>query len=487
MRRVYVPSFGGDVQLKEVFGKGGEAQVYRLPYNDRFVAKIYSDHEKARAAAPRVKRLAKISSQLRQNSEAFEKRILLPREVVLDPSTRVPLGFTMPRAIGPDLRTLYRWFHPTENPNPHAAMQIQRYARNVAALVHEVHRAGLRVADLNSTNFLATRTGAVFLIDTDSFAIPAPGADHARPPLNCPVGKAEFLPPELQGIPLVNAPRGEHQDCWSLAVLLFLLFARGTHPFDGIDERGILPTQQGARMKVRGAFPYGGSHKRLVPPPHGNEAWKALTPDVRSLMCRAFVDGHDDPPERPAALEWVAALDRLLRRGFYYCPNQHSFPTWTRELEGRCPKCGEKLGRWSTNPAERNVSPPIRTRASSTPWASVRRTSGRNAPYAERRSSRPPASARASASRHQPSRTSAPSGVVSIAPGPAGPRGAVRTSVGFTEGALSVLSQGMATMGVILLRVVSYLTGFAAGVVISLTVTAILLVLVILAIRIHLP
>ena len=349
MRQVYAASSGRLLGLGNVFDKGGEAAIHELPGDQALVAKVYSDQARAAAAAPRVERLAKASGRLRQESQAFRERILLPQDLLLSPATRMPIGFTMRRATGRDLRTLYRWFHPKENPNPHTAMQMYRYARNVASLVNQVHRVGLRVADLNSTNFLATKTGAVFLIDTDSFAIPEGGADVARPPLNCPVGKAEFLPPELQGVSLVDARRGERQDCWSLAVLLFLLFARGTHPFDGTDETGRLPTQQGARMTVSGAFPYAGRGGLITPPRRGFEAWRALPSEVRSLMIRAFVDGHAEPSRRPPASEWISVLDQCLQRGFRYCRDGHSFPTWThRSVEACSDPCRKALGYWST-------------------------------------------------------------------------------------------------------------------------------------------
>lgn len=487
MKPVYVLSPGGPLHLKEVLGNGGEASVYKFPNNDRFVAKIYSSHEGAEAAAPRVRQLAEMSLELRQRSKAFEKRILLPRDLLLDPDTRAPLGFTMARATGSQLRTLYEWFHRKENSNPHATMQMCRYARNVAALVREVHRAGLRVADLNSTNFLAAETGAVFLIDTDSFAIPEPGTDYAKPPLNCPVGKAEFLPPELQGIPLVSAPRGEHQDRWSLAVLLFLLFARGTHPFDGTDKRGTLPTQQGARMKISGTFPYGRSPVLITPPRRGLQAWKMLPDEVRSLMTRTFVDGHQAPANRPAAEEWVEVLDQLLSLGFHYCQRQHSFPAWLNKPGDACPKCGRGLGRWSTNPAERNRPPPTRTRTSPIPRVSSGKSHARATPYAARKPVRAPASQRPTAPRHHPSHRSTPPGPASAASGSGGVGGALRSIYDVTEGAFSFLCQGVVTLGAILLRIVSYLAGFAAGIAISLTVTCIIFVVMYFAVLVHLP
>lgn len=359
MTPVYAHYAGQEVRLGEVVGEGGEAKVHSLVDNSDLVAKVYSDPAKANATRPRLERLVEMRPRL-QESDAFRKRILLPQDLLVDTGTRALVGYTMRRAEGRDLATLYRWYHPKENPNPHATLQVCKYARNVAKLVEEVHRGGLRVADVNSSNFLGTRTGSVYLIDTDSFAIPEDGSDTARGSFNCPVGMAEFLPPELQGLTLSKASRGEHQDRWSLAVLLFLLLARGTHPFDGTDSQGGLPSDQGSRMKRPGTFPYIKGGRLLKPPPRGVKAWHSLPQDVKALLLTTFVQGHGEPTARASASQWVTTLDRWLDEGFHYCSGEHSFPAWTQSSTWCCPECGQELGFWSTDQAKRTEPPPPR-------------------------------------------------------------------------------------------------------------------------------
>ena len=389
MKRLIARNSKGAVVLGPEIAKGGEATVFDLKHTPSRVAKVYRDPRDAGHAQHRIERLVAMNSRLVRTSNIFATRVLLPQDILMDPRSRKAMGFLMRRAEGYAINTLYHWFHPRTNPNRHDALRMFKYARNAAALVAGVHQVGLRVGDLNSTNFLANRAGAVFLIDVDSFVLPEPGCDAASPPLNCPVGKPEFLPPELQGIPLSSAVRGEHQDRWSLAVLIFLLLSRGTHPFDGRSQAPTLPTKQNERMRTPGIFPYANPGSPLEAPGRGVKAWRAFPPDVQRLMSRAFLEGQAEPNERPSAEDWLTALNRALSKGFWYCRREHSFPSWIVRDPKECPECGAGLGKWSSR--GRHDPPPLPASSCSFSGVTPPSPSGRPTPSGSRRSPQPSA------------------------------------------------------------------------------------------------
>jgi TonB family protein len=294
---------GAPVRLQPSWqiGNGGEARVYALPA--------------AEGAAPLVAKVHHVPSDERGRKLTYmvanppgvpnpgAPDLAWPLELLEDDAGQVR-GFVMRRAEGARLFDLYNPATRRQRA-PHADYQTLLHAgRALASVFERLHAGGYVVGDVNESNILVGEWGWVTVVDTDSFQVREPdGIVHRSR-----VGKPEFTPPELQGMPFDEVDRGPEHDGFGLAVLLFQLLMEGTHPFAA--QYPGLPEMPAMEWRIReGRFPYRGiletecSPPRLAPPIH------LLHPALRSLFHRCFVDGAGAPHTRPTAPEWRRALE----------------------------------------------------------------------------------------------------------------------------------------------------------------------------------
>ncbi len=286
-------------------GAGGEAEVYEVTERPHSAYKRFRQPTGARAEKLRVM-LDHPPEVVGDGRAGGHVAIAWPEELVLGADRSVD-GFLMPRI---DLRVTVPVFQ-VYNPSSRAKIApaftwryLLRTARNIAAIVDSLHRAGYVVGDINESNFLVNRRALAVLVDCDSMQVrdPATGVVHRGG-----VGKPEFTAPEFQGHDLATVDRTAASDDFALAILIFQLLMEGLHPFAGIWSGGGEPPDVPERMRA-GRFPYrrGG---RLSPPPHALDL-DVLPPDVRRLVWQAFTAGVRRPSARPTAAQWADALER---------------------------------------------------------------------------------------------------------------------------------------------------------------------------------
>ena len=315
-------------------GAGGEAVVYEVPGHPGLVAKIY--HQ---AGIERARKLTLMLANPPRMPEGTS--IAWPVDLLVRPDGFA--GFLMRRAQGP---RLFEFYNPVTRrataPAFHYGL-LHRAGHNLAEAFHALHAAGYVVGDVNESNLLVhPRTAAVTLVDADSFQV---RDQEAGAVFRSRVGKAEFTPPELQGVSFNDVDRAPEHDRFGLAVLLFLLLMEGTHPFAVRMQPGgdALPVEERIR---RGLFPHA-SESDEVHPPRLSPPADLLDPGLRALFIRCFVDGHADPAARPTPAEWVraletaeAALAQCARNPLHRHPPHLSRCPWcerTRLLRGRDP------------------------------------------------------------------------------------------------------------------------------------------------------
>lgn len=283
-------------------GAGGEAEVFEVAERPKLAFKRYRVPSAERAAKLRVM-LASPPDDLDSGGHVA---IAWPRELVVGSGGDVE-GFLMPRI---DLTATVPLFQVY---NPASRLQIApgftwryllRTARNVAAIVDSLHRAGYVVGDINESNLLVNKRALAVLVDCDSMQVrdPATGVVHRGG-----VGKPEFTAPELQGHDLATVDRTPASDDFAVAILIFQLLLEGVHPFAGIWRGRGEPPDVPTRMR-RGQFAYRRGSK-LSPAPHAL-ALDVLPPELRRLAWRAFTVGIRRPSARPPAADWVEALER---------------------------------------------------------------------------------------------------------------------------------------------------------------------------------
>ena len=348
-------------------GAGGEAEVYEVEGRPRLAYKKYRVPSAARAAKLRVMLAAPPDGC----DAGGHVAIAWPTELVVGAGGVVD-GFLMPRIDLTATVPLFQVYNPASRQQIAPAFTwryLLRTARNVAAIVDSLHRAGYVVGDINESNLLVNKRALAVLVDCDSMQVrdAASGAVHRGG-----VGKPEFTAPELQGVDLSSVDRTAASDDFALAVLVFQLLLEGVHPFAGVWRGSGDPPDIPARMRD-GSFPYRRG-ARVAPPPHAL-ALDVLPPPLRRLAWRCFTTGVRRPSTRPTAAEWMAALeaaDGALRT----CDRSphHVFGDHLR----RCPWC-ERLDRGFPDPfpgptgvsslARRPPAWSVRARTASTAWA----------------------------------------------------------------------------------------------------------------------
>ena len=277
-------------------GAGGEAVVYGVPGDGALVAKVYH--------RPAIERARKLGVMLAHPPAMPEgTAIAWPADLLLDGGGHFA-GFVMPRAEGPRLFEFYNPISRRQTAGGFHAGRMHRAGRNLAAAFDALHAAGYVVGDVNESNLLVSPVDSrVTLVDADSLQVrdAETGTVHRSR-----VGKAEFTPPELQGVSFEEVDRTEMHDRFGLAALLYLLLMEGTHPFAvRMDsDREALPVE--ARIRG-GLFPHA-SPDDDCHPPRLSPRFDALHPPLQALFLRAFVRGHADPAARPSPAEWRDAL-----------------------------------------------------------------------------------------------------------------------------------------------------------------------------------
>lgn len=340
---------GNPYHLSRVVGKGGQATVYRLAGISTHLAKVY-----LRPRPEDEEKLAWMVANPPDDPSAHlnHASIAWPTHLLYRPD-RTFAGYLMPYVR--NAVALLNVFNPRLRARTLPQFDeryLHRTARNLAAALGALHARDYVVGDLNESNVMVTPETLVTMIDTDSFQVRAVRRGHREVIYPCPVGKIEYLPPELQIQSLQQVVRFPEHDRFALAVLIFQLLMEGNHPFRARWRgKGDAPPLE-ERLRA-GWYPYrDGSGRLPVSPPENAPALSWLYPALVDLFQRCFIFGHDSPAARPAAEEWenaIAAAERALRA----CGRGHYFSAHLPD----CPRC--ERAQATTRPRLAPVLPPI--------------------------------------------------------------------------------------------------------------------------------
>nr|WP_219692391.1 protein kinase [Streptomyces anatolicus] len=301
--KTLVAESGEKLKVAELFGSGGQGEVYRVmtPTGDRAVKWYYPQLADARQRDILEGLIAKGWD---------DDRFLWPRSIVMDPEGKQP-GFGYLMDVRParfcDLPALFRR-------DPSVAAATMRTLVTVALHTVEAYRAlhsrGIAYRDINWGNiFFDPRTGDVLVCDNDNAVVEGAEAGVA--------GTMDFMAPELVRGDKGTQP-GTQSDLHSLAVLLFYLLMND-HPLNGALELNIRCLDMAAKRKLYGTDPvfvYDPKDTRNRPVPSEQPtvvaSWNALPQILRDLFVRTFTDGLHNPSRRVRESQWREALSQVL-------------------------------------------------------------------------------------------------------------------------------------------------------------------------------
>jgi DNA-binding helix-hairpin-helix protein with protein kinase domain len=329
LMRVLREEDGWEITLEgPALGRAGEASVYAVPDHPDLAARIYHN--------PTAEQAGKLAAMLAAPPilpvTTGHVAIAWPVARLLEAGgERRVAGYLMPRLEQAPL--LWEVYNPGVRQQVYPQFHygsLLRAARNLVGVVGTLHQSGYVIGDLNESNVVVTPQALVTLIDVDLFQVRAGGRLY-----RCPVGRPEYAPPELQGVPVAEVERQPEHDAFALVVLIFRLLMQGAHPF----ARTCGESGEGDSIPARiaaGFWPYAWDRPGpYLPSPHA-PPWSVLPPAVQELLRCCFEDARENPGLRPGAVHWQRALEEA-ENDLTTCPEntQHRY---ARGLDV-CPWC----------------------------------------------------------------------------------------------------------------------------------------------------
>lgn len=231
---IYKSSSGKVYTLGKQLGTGGEGIVSEIQGENSKVAKIYKA-DRFKTDQDRFTMERKLKAMLDMNISVYvdgKLRLTWPLDILYENGSMV--GFVMPK-----INSKYKIFdiqrvEMAEKIYPNYTWKYAvQFAYNLSVAVKYVHDKNIVIGDFNQNNIsIDTSTGAVILIDCDSFDIRDPKSGEHFP---CKVGLPEMLAPELQTVRnLANGTFTKETDNFSLAIHIFRLLMKNEDPFGGV-------------------------------------------------------------------------------------------------------------------------------------------------------------------------------------------------------------------------------------------------------------
>lgn len=302
---------GTPYELSDLLGRGGEGTVYRVLGDEKKVAKIYG--------TPSSEQEEKLLVMVRLRDPLL-KNVAYPSDVIYDANKQF-CGFVMPKLdFNVSLDEVYEY-------PPHASLRITNQqkihiARNICAVIAEVHNAGCVCGDFSPHNIgIDKNTGIVSFLDADSYQV----FDRSQnKTYRCPVVAPGYAAPEILEAARTYARSNggenvyarmplptftQESDNFALAIHIFKLLMNGSSPYDGIpysssgSVRSPGPGDEAIRLDHY-MFKQGFTPRKSSPIPR----LETFPQEIQDLFTRAFIDGRRDPSQRPSAQEWYDAL-----------------------------------------------------------------------------------------------------------------------------------------------------------------------------------
>lgn len=318
--------FGSSGVGRGTVGKGGQAGVYRIaspaPFKDRCV-KIYHKG----CSDELVSRLRYMIGNPPKTLRTSSFCICWPEGLVYDESKTV-IGFYMPTAF-PRSRDLYilsyytkgrsiadrfkddtGWFGKFERNTSEGILNRLKMIANISQAFYQIHNSrSYVVLDIKPQNILATSTGLISIVDTDSFQI----AEDDKMLFPGAAATPEYCAPEFDEQCMQNRPFTVSNDLFSLSVMYYQILI-GVHPFTGAILMQPYDTDEYSELKPkihRSLFLYGCNKRymeKLNPNPHA--FFERMPRTLQTMFIRAF----DAPNYRPTAEEWCKELFKMITR-----------------------------------------------------------------------------------------------------------------------------------------------------------------------------
>jgi len=326
------------ISERKKLGRGATATVYSVIHEGmNFAAKIYHPDQQFDTE--------KISAMLENPPDSTEvvhngqnyPQIAWPLAIIQNQQGN-QVGFLLPLVDINESFTLDHYydqglFKKLNSIDESALSYKLEIAKNLSKIVAELHKHEHYFIDCKPQNIrVFKRNHVVTLIDCDGFSI---NGRQKRFPAE--LLSTDYIAPEAQRELTSPTLLGEDQDRYALAVILFQLLNRGTHPFQGIISESDITCSTNDEKAALSLYPYGIIRDfRIKPRPQStHHLWDSET---RRLFDQAFT--AKIPGTRPTAQQWTDHFESLLiTKTLVRCDK---FPTdlaHIRFKDKACPAC----------------------------------------------------------------------------------------------------------------------------------------------------
>lgn len=306
-------------------GKGGQAVVYNVVYPaalEDCCIKVY--HNGCKEST--IERLRYMIDHPPAITRSAAFRICWPEGFVYNENHEV-VGFYMPKAFehsrdlyilcyhskGKSIASRFKnypeWFDKFERTSGDGIRNRLKMMANIAQAFYQIHHTdNYVVLDIKPDNILATATGKVSIVDTDSFQI----ADSEHILFPGAAATPEYCAPEFEAQYEQKRPFTKTNDCFSLSVVFYQILI-GLHPYSGMQLLAPYDTDQYNELAAcirKHLFLYGCNKRyirQLSPNPHS--FFERLPQQLRVMFIKAF----DAPNYRPTMEDWCKELYNLLK------------------------------------------------------------------------------------------------------------------------------------------------------------------------------
>lgn len=340
------------IEPRNKIGEGATATIYKIFLDNRnWAAKIYKpgrrlvkEKLKAMLAAPPGNLSVMLDGKLFTQYTWVSYLATNHNDEIV--------GFIMPYIDSAETQALDTYFDPVlikrlSHPSQSALSFRIKIARNLCDLVANLHAHGHHFIDIKPQNIHVYRTNhRVVLMDCDGYSIRNTHPHPSRFPAD--LVTTDYIAPEVIANNLPLTILNESQDRYGLAVILFQLLNRGTHPYQGIISNRIIKASTNDERAALGLYPHGLSpHASVKPRPQSLH--DLFLPETRQLFDQAFTRS-----ERPTARQWQEHFDQILNKPLLVrCP---SYPNNVGHIHFKGQDCiGCKIDRTSNSPRNKLI------------------------------------------------------------------------------------------------------------------------------------
>ena len=312
--------FDGDAELGDItifedakLGEGATATVFKIDFlQAQWAAKIYKEKS---PDEKKLKAMIESCPSFTDVDDGVAKFVQLtwPKYIVKD-TYGACVGFLMPYLDQEKTYSLDTFYDPVLvkrlQGQAEAALSFRvEIAANLCALVAEMHQLGHYFIDIKPQNIRVYKgINRVVLMDCDGFSIrhEVAGIEERFP---AELISTDYIAPEVTVGGLSPTVLSENQDRYGLAVILFQLLNRGTHPFQGIVNDSFVTASTNDERAASGLYPHGLIKNPKVSP-RKQSIHDLFLDETRLLFDRAF--SNSTVVERPTAQEWKDHFSNIL-------------------------------------------------------------------------------------------------------------------------------------------------------------------------------